>query len=112
MEYAVDLTLRAGRDLDELFEYLNASNSPAARRWFNGLEKAIYSLQRFPRRCSRAREARKASYPIRQLLYGKKPDVYRVLYEIEELTRTVRVLAIRHGARDEWKPVKTSLRRV
>lgn len=37
--------------------------------------------------------------PLRHLLYGKKPHVYRVLYEIDEPQRTVWVLTIRHGAR-------------
>jgi plasmid stabilization system protein ParE len=102
MEYAVELTLRAERDLNELLKYIEALNSSSARRWFNGLEKAIYGLDRLPRRCSLARESRKEGRPIRQLLYGKKPGVYRVLFEIQEWTRTVRVLAIRHGARDDW----------
>jgi plasmid stabilization system protein ParE len=108
MEYAVELTGRAERDLKKLLEYIEVLNSPSARRWFNGLEKAIYGLDRFPRRCSLAREARKEGHPIRQLLYGKKPGVYRVLFEIQELTRRVRVLAIRHGARDEWNRKKSS----
>jgi len=101
MGYAVELTRRAARDLNDLFEYLDASNSSSARRWFNGLEKAISSLGQFPRRCPRATESRRAVHLIRHLLFGKKPDIYRVLYEIEELAKTVRVLSIRHGAREE-----------
>src|SRR6266481_10154918 len=51
MAYAVELTLRAERDLDDLYEYLSAEHPAVARRWFNGLEKAIFTLERFPRRC-------------------------------------------------------------
>ena len=108
MGYAVELSDRAQRDLFELFLYLDASNSAASRRWFNGLEKAVYSLERSPHRCSLAPEARKTGRPIRQLLYGNTPDVYRVLYEIRDLAKIVLVVAIRHGARDEWKPAKTT----
>jgi toxin ParE1/3/4 len=104
MEYAVNLSSRAERDLNKLFEHLNTTKSAAARRWFNGLERKIYSLERLPRRCPSAPESRKARRPIRQFLYGRKPDVYRILFEINDVTRTVHVLTIRHGARDAWKP--------
>ena len=112
MGYAVKLSHRAERDLHELFEFLDASNSAVARRWFNGLEKTIYSLERFPRRGQRAAEARKISHPLRHLLYGDRRNVYRVIYEIYDSTRTVLVLAIRHGARDQWTPGKTGERPV
>ena len=40
---------------------------------------------------------------LRHLLYGKKPRVYRVIFEIDEPHRVVKVLTIRHGARQEFK---------
>ena len=49
-----------------------------------------------------APESKKAGRPLRQLLYGAKRDVYRVLYEIDEGKKIVRVLTIRHGAMDEF----------
>jgi toxin ParE1/3/4 len=100
MAYAVELTRRAERDLSDLYEYLSAQHSSVARRWFNGLEKAIFTLERFPRRCQRAPEAPRTGRPLRHLLYGTKPNLYRVLYEIDETRKLVRVLTIRHGARD------------
>jgi plasmid stabilization system protein ParE len=108
MKYAVKLSRRAERDLFELFEYLHASDSAAAREWFNGLEQAIFGLEELPLRCPRAPEARRSGRPIRHLLYSQKPDVYRVLYEVRNSTKTILVLAIRHGARDEVKPRKTT----
>ena len=102
MEYAVNLSRRAERDLNELFEFLDASNSAAANRWFNGLENAIYSLERLPRRGARAAEGQRIRRSLRHLLYGNKPDVYRGIYEIYDSTKTILVLGVRHGARDEW----------
>jgi toxin ParE1/3/4 len=102
MAYIVELTFRAERDLNYLYEYIEAANSAAAARWYNGLEQAIYGLERFPRRCPRAPEARRVKRPLRHLLYGAKPDVYRVLYEVDEARKLVRVLTIRHGAMDEF----------
>jgi plasmid stabilization system protein ParE len=111
MVYDVKLSRRAERDLYELYEFLDTSHSPSARRWFNRLEEAIYNLERSPRRCPSAHEAQKIERPLRHFLFGNKPHIYRVLFEINELTGVVLVLTIRHGARDEWKPRKTSRRR-
>jgi toxin ParE1/3/4 len=102
MAYRVEMTARATRDLDYLYQQIHAAESLAAARWYNGLEEAIYTLERFPRRCPVAPEARKAKRPMRHLLYGAKPHVYRVLYEIDEPHKAVRVLTIRHGAMDEF----------
>jgi toxin ParE1/3/4 len=100
MAYAVELTRRAERDLNDLYQFLSAEHSDVASRWLNGLEKAISKLERFPRRCSLAPESRRASRRLRHLLYGTKPNIYRVVYEIDETHRIVWVLTIRHGARD------------
>jgi plasmid stabilization system protein ParE len=102
MAYAVELSGRSERDLVDIYEFLLAEHSDVARRWFNGLELAVQKLQHLPRRCPIAPETRKSGRPARHLLYGGKPDVYRVLYEIDEPRKIVRVLAIRHGARDEF----------
>jgi len=37
---------------------------------------------------------------LRRLLYGTKPDTYRVISTIDELSHVVTVLPIRHGARE------------
>jgi hypothetical protein len=41
---------------------------------------------------------------LRQLLYGKKPNVYRVIYELDEGRQAVWLLTIRYGARRNLKP--------
>ena len=102
MAYLVELTLRAERDLDDLYQRISADDSAAAARWFNGLEKAIYTLERMPRRCPIAHESKKAKRRLRHLLYGAKRDVYRVIFEINESHKAVRVLTIRHAAMDQF----------
>ena len=101
MAYLVEVTLRAERDLDYIYQRISADDSTAAVRWFNGLEQAIYTLERFPRRCPMAPESKKAKRRLRHLLYGAKRDVYRVIYEIDESRKIVRVLTIRHTAMDQ-----------
>jgi toxin ParE1/3/4 len=105
MPYSVEFAARAARDLEILYLERNAAESPAAARWYNGLEDAVYALGAHPNRCPVAPESRKLKRKLRNLLYGKKPHVYRVIYEVEEQRQTVWVLTIRHGAR---KTVKAS----
>jgi mRNA-degrading endonuclease RelE of RelBE toxin-antitoxin system len=86
MTYRVELTDRAARDLVILCEDKNVAGSVAAARWYN------------PGRCQMAPESGRAGRPLRHLLYGKKPHVYRVIYAIDERKKLVRVLTIRHPA--------------
>jgi plasmid stabilization system protein ParE len=102
MEYRVELTRRASRDLNGLLERIRADDSAASANWFNGLEEAIYSLERFPRRCPIAPESNRSKRRLRHLLYGAKRDVYRVIYEIDQSRKVVRILTIRHAAMDEF----------
>jgi toxin ParE1/3/4 len=95
MEFLVELTSRAERDLAAIYEYIHAESSDQAFRWFNGLEDTIYSLSSQPERGVCTRE----NATLRQILYGRKPHVYRVIYRIVRRTGTVQVLHIRHGAR-------------
>ena len=99
MPYRVEFAARAARDLEILYVEKNVAESPAAARWYNELEEAVYALGTRPHRCPVAPEARKLRRKLRHLLYGKKPHVYRVVYEVEEQRQTVWVLTIRHGAR-------------
>jgi plasmid stabilization system protein ParE len=92
MAYAVNLTARAERDLARLYDYIDAANSRAARKWYMGLKRAILSLETFPFRCTATPENKKR----RHLLYGHGHNTYRVIYRI--IGSEVIVLHIRHGA--------------
>ena len=63
-------------------------------RWFHGLRQALATLADFPRRCALAPETAVFSFEVRQLLYGRKPHVYRTLFAIEG--ETVHIFHIRH----------------
>jgi toxin ParE1/3/4 len=103
MAYLIEFANRAARDLETLYVEKNAAESQTAARWYEGLEEAVSALARYPRRWPLAPEARRMRRKLRHLLYGKKPHVYRVIYEIDERQLTVWVLAIRHGARRRLK---------
>jgi mRNA-degrading endonuclease RelE of RelBE toxin-antitoxin system len=95
MAYHIEFADRAARDLEALYVEKNAAESEA--------EKAVYALATYPDRCPMAPEARKLRRELRHLLYGKKPHVYRVIYEVDERRQTVWVLTVRHGARRRLK---------
>jgi toxin ParE1/3/4 len=103
MAYRVELTVRAEQDLQDLFDRIEADDSPAAALWYFGLEDAIRSLGSLPRRCPIAHESKMRKAELRHLLYGSKRDVYHVIYDIDEPQKLVRVRAVRHSAMDEFK---------
>ena len=97
--YLVNITARAERDLTFLYEEIDAVNSASACSWFRGLERAILSLERLPLAWPLTPESRR----LRHLLYGRRPNVYRVIYRVLKSRRRIDVLHIRHGARDRFK---------
>jgi toxin ParE1/3/4 len=99
MAYVVSLTVRAERDLAEIFAHIHAAESTAARRWFEALRRAIFTLREHPNRCPVTPESKK----IRHLLYGHKPRIYRVIYLVIDDQKRVYVLHIRRGARRRFR---------
>jgi toxin ParE1/3/4 len=95
MRYLVSLTDRALRDMELIYEFVQADSSEIAFAWFNDLAEAIYSLERYPERGAVTPESKK----LRHLLFGKKPTTYRIIYSVDKRHAAVSVLHIRHGAR-------------
>jgi toxin ParE1/3/4 len=95
MQYLVRLSDRALRDLEAIFGFIEADSSESAFSWFNDLAEAIYSLERLPERGAVTPEDKK----LRHLLFGKKPNTYRIIYAADKRKNAVTVLHIRHSAR-------------
>jgi toxin ParE1/3/4 len=95
MTYRVELPARATRNLRQILQRIHAEHSPQAAAWFNEMEAAILSLDEHPQRCPITPEKR----TLRHLLFGRKPNVYRIIYAIDDRARVVRILHVRHGAR-------------
>lgn len=95
MQYLVRLTGRALRDMEAIYNYIEADASKHAFAWFNRLAKAIYSLERFPSRGPVIPESKR----LRHLLFGKKPYIYRIIYGVDKRNHVVNVLHIRHSVR-------------
>ena len=95
----VRLANRALRDLDHIYARVEVVSSAQAAQWFARLEQAIFSLENLPQRGTRVPE----DAGLRQLLHGRKPYIYRVIYEVDKATATVHVLHIRGPRRDRFK---------
>ena len=98
MEYRIELAKRALANLDRIYESIEAERSELALEWFEQLEQAIRNLRQFPERGAVTPENPK----LRQLLYGRRPHTYRIIYAIDERAKIVRILHIRHGRRDAF----------
>jgi plasmid stabilization system protein ParE len=101
MRYFIEISSVAEAEADRAFLLLSQITSlEKAREWYDGLLQAIESLSAMPKRCPLARENQYLSKEIRQLLYGKSRNSYRILFtivETEEMS-VVRILHIRHAA--------------
>ena len=104
MAYLVEFSAHAARDLEVLYVEKHVVELQSAVRWYNGLEEAVDALGQLPHRCPAAPEALELKRPLRHLLYGKKPHVYRVIYEVDDRRLAVWIFTIRHGAMQKLKP--------
>jgi plasmid stabilization system protein ParE len=80
MKYNVVIELSANRDIDQSYVWgCQEWGTAQARKWYNGLIRAIKSLAEFPERQPIAPENDEFDEEIRQLVYGR----YRVLFAIQ-----------------------------
>jgi plasmid stabilization system protein ParE len=99
MAYRVEITRRAESDLEELYLWVVERAPQQGTRWFNGLERAVLSLDQHPKRCPVAAESVDPNHPVRVLRYGRTPHTYRVFFMIDDDADVVHVLHVRRGTR-------------
>ncbi|MEA5574216.1 type II toxin-antitoxin system RelE/ParE family toxin [Calothrix sp. UHCC 0171] len=96
MAFQVRLTQIAKTEIDAAYSWLREQNPEFADKWFRGLMDTIATLQDKPLRCSLAVENDAFTEEIRQLIYGKSRNKYRILFEVRK--ETVFVLHVRHSS--------------
>ena len=97
MEFRVDVTPRAQRDLDRIYGWVVSSAPIAGQRWFERFENSILSLSNFPKRYPAEPKLSSQRQTIRKLVFGTTRHKYRVYFTIRG--EVVTVLHIRHGSR-------------
>ena len=93
MAYRVEIARRAEADLEELYLWVAERAPLQGARWFNGLERAVLSLDQHPKR-----------FPVAP----ESVDTYRIFFTVDDDDSLVRVLHVRRGARQ--RPISEELR--
>ena len=96
--------------LDEFDEDV-AELETAIDDWQSGDERFVEqlkSLDRTPQRCPIARESKRVFLEVRELHFGRRPNVFRVLFTID--SDAVRILRIVRAQRrsPSWRTIEES----
>lgn len=94
-KFEVIVTPEAQSGIRASFLYIHERSPLNAARWLEGLYAGIDSLERFPERCSYARERKYLEVDLRQLIYKS----HRVVFYVDRRKNIVYVLYVRHGKR-------------
>ncbi|MEN1680595.1 MAG: type II toxin-antitoxin system RelE/ParE family toxin [Planctomycetota bacterium] len=96
MSYRVILSPAALADLDRYVEYIAVDQQmpETATRWLEKALAEVQTLSTLPNRCPPAPEDEKSQHRIRMLIV----DRCLFLYRVDEATRSVRILRMRHGS--------------
>lgn len=93
MKYVVRLQPVAESDLHEAYLWAAKRAPEAAKRWLARFEDAIASLDTHPQRCGLAAENKRLKIELRELHFGRRPNVFRAVFVVEGLeVRVLRVL--------------------
>jgi toxin ParE1/3/4 len=99
MAYRVEIARHAEAELEELYLWVVARAPQQGTKWFNGLARAVLSLEALPKRYPVAAKSSHWRQPVRVLSYGRKPHVYRVFFTVDDNEEVVHVVHVRRGAR-------------
>ena len=100
--FRVDNSLRADADLTRILDFLFDIKPEWAIQWDQNLRQAAKSLEFLPERFGLAPESKESGREIRQLVFGRRRNRYRLLYEVSG--SVVTVLRVRHCAQDLLSP--------
>ncbi len=99
MQYRVLLTDKAEADVESVLEWFSDQQATdAGGRWFAQLMARLKTLELHPEGCSLAAESEDLGEEVRELLLGRRPYKYRLLFRIKG--RTVEILRVWHSSRD------------
>lgn len=103
MTYRIAIEAAAEREIRAVVRWKTRNASPAvAARWYNGLLKKVDTLRTHPTRCPVATENDEFPIEIRELLYGRRRNVFRIIFTIRD--DTVSILFVHHSAQQELEP--------
>jgi plasmid stabilization system protein ParE len=93
MKYRVLIQRQAERDLNACYLWAARHAPETAARWHDRFQTEILSLANYPTRCGLAAESGMHNREIRQLLFGRRPNVFRALFTIDgDSVRVMRII--------------------
>ena len=99
MRYQVRLTNQAEADVESVLRWFASQRAMSAgATWLSALMARLDTLETNPDGCRIADESDDIGSEIRELLFGKRRGMYRLLFRID--LQTVHILRIWHTARD------------
>jgi len=98
MPYSVHITDRAVADVDAAVARIAQQAPQAAANWHARLVAKVQMLQDNPESYPLAEEALEMGIELREMLFGKRSGIWRILFAITG--DKVNVLRVPHAARD------------
>jgi plasmid stabilization system protein ParE len=98
----VQISPQALAEAEEAYLWIRDKAPMTAARWYDRLMRAIGSLENNPETYPLAPEADAFAVELRQMLFGKRSGIYRILFTIHG--NVVRVHHVRHGAQKFLEP--------
>ena len=98
----VVIARRAARDINDNFNWMAEHSQSRANRWRDRILSTLDTFEENPERFPLAPEDQFYEGAVREFLAGKRPHLFRILFEIR--VETVVILRIRHTKRDKLRP--------
>lgn len=99
MAYTINTQRRADADIHALAAWrARRGSASSVAPWQAGLIAAVQTLATNPERCPLADEAADLGLDLRELVYGRRTAIYRILFTIDG--ETVNIHRIRHAFQD------------
>ena len=92
--------MHAMADLEQYYRFVWKDGGDQATAWYKRFVDQLKSLDSNPERCPIARESKRVFLEVRELHFGRKPNVSRVLFTIDGATvRILRIVRLGGAAR-------------
>ena len=107
-EFEVVVHRDAIDDLMRSYKFVQNYAPKTVAKWLDRLQLHVKTLSRSPERCPIARESKRVFLEVRELHFGRRPNVFRILFTIDGAT--VRVLKIVRAQRrsPSWRSIEES----
>lgn len=95
-------------DLEQSYRFVWTNGGEQASLWFERFVEQLKSLDRTPERCPVARESKRVFFEVRELHFGRRPNVFRVLFTIDgDAVRILRIVRAQRRS-PSWRSVEKS----